>query len=149
MNSQDWGSKQGGLEGSPPGPLHIVYRIQFSIYMGLLSVRTSGSLIIVPFLGGSFLPAGSPSSTSVCFLFYFIIFYFVRFCCYLFLIKDRNGVDPNARGGREEVGGVEEGKTLIRIYYMKKRIHFNKREEKLLAQCLLFILTYRNGTGSS
>lgn len=102
--------------------------------MGLLSVRTSGSLIIVPFLGGSFLFAGAPSSTSVCFLFYFIIFYFVRFCCYLldacsFLIKDINGVDPDGRGGREEVGGVEEGKTVIRIYYMRISLFFNKRKK--------------------
>jgi hypothetical protein len=34
---------------------------------------------------------------------------------------DRNGVDPDRRGGREELGGVERGETIIRIYYVRKK----------------------------
>lgn len=37
-----------------------------------------------------------------------------------FLIGDRKGVDSDGRGGREELGGVEGGKTVIMIYCERK-----------------------------
>jgi hypothetical protein len=45
----------------------------------------------------------------------------VLFCCYLlavcsFLIRGRKRVDLDGRRGGEELGGVEGGKTAIRIY---------------------------------
>lgn len=51
-------------------------------------------------------------------LFYPIIIYFVLFCCYLpeagpLLMKDRKVVDPDGRGGREKLGGVEGGKLYL------------------------------------
>ena len=35
-------------------------------------------------------------------------------------MRDRKGVDPDGRGGREKLGGVEEVDTVIRIYCMRK-----------------------------
>jgi hypothetical protein len=37
-----------------------------------------------------------------------------------FLVRDRNGVDLDERRGREELGGVEGGETMVQIYYMRK-----------------------------
>ena len=34
------------------------------------------------------------------------------------------GVDPEGRGGGEELGGVERGETTIRIYYVRQKIDF-------------------------
>ena len=47
------------------------------------------------------------------------------FGCYLleacsFLMRDRKGVDLEGKGGGEELGGINGGKTVIRIYYMRK-----------------------------
>lgn len=38
-------------------------------------------------------------------------------------MKDRNGVDLDERGGGEELVGVEEVETEIRIYYVIKIIN--------------------------
>lgn len=35
-------------------------------------------------------------------------------------MKDRKGVGPNGMGGAEEPGKVERGKTITRIYYVRK-----------------------------
>jgi hypothetical protein len=43
-------------------------------------------------------------------------------------MRDRKGVDPNRRGSKEELGGVEGGETIFRIYYMRKKSIFNRRE---------------------
>jgi hypothetical protein len=40
-------------------------------------------------------------------------------------MRDRKGVDPEGRGGGEELGGVEGGKTIIWIYCMRKNLFFN------------------------
>lgn len=37
-------------------------------------------------------------------------------------MKDRKEVDPSGRGDENELGGVEEGKTIIRIHYVGKSI---------------------------
>lgn len=45
-------------------------------------------------------------------------------------MKDRKQVDPDGRGGMEEFGGVEEGESIIRIYYVGKESILNKRRKK-------------------
>jgi hypothetical protein len=35
-------------------------------------------------------------------------------------MRDRKGVDLRGRRYGKEVGGVEEGETIIKIYYMRK-----------------------------
>lgn len=45
-----------------------------------------------------------------------------------FLMRDQTGVDMDARGDREELGGVGIRETVIRIYYMKKRV-FSVKEK--------------------
>ena len=57
-----------------------------------------------------------------------IMFYFVMSCCHLledcsFLMRDRKVVDLERRRGGEELGGVDEGETVIRIYCIKKGIY--------------------------
>ena len=42
-------------------------------------------------------------------LFYTMLFYNCLDAC-LFLMRDRKGSDANRRGGREELGGIQEGK---------------------------------------
>jgi hypothetical protein len=42
-------------------------------------------------------------------------------------VRDRKGVDLDRRRGRKELGGVEGGETLIRIYYVRKQSISNKR----------------------
>lgn len=50
VNSQRLKQQAQGLHGSARGPLHTYYSFKLSLIMGLLSVRTKGSLILVPFL---------------------------------------------------------------------------------------------------
>lgn len=66
----------------------------------------------------------------VSFCFIFIVFYYYPLEAFCFLI-DRKGVDPDGRGGGEELGGGERGKTVIRIYYVrqKKKSIFSKRKK--------------------
>ena len=45
-------------------------------------------------------------------------------------MKDRKGVDPDERGGREELGGVGGGKTVIWIDYVRKNSIFKKRRKR-------------------
>lgn len=68
-----------------------------------------------------------PNFDSMFFFLRLIMFCFVRFGCYLletgsFLKKDRKGVVLEWRGGREELGGVEGGETIIMIYYNVKNV---------------------------
>lgn len=42
-------------------------------------------------------------------------------------MRDRKGVDLGGREGREELGVVQGGETVLRLYYMKESI-FNKKE---------------------
>lgn len=41
-------------------------------------------------------------------------------------MKARKGVDPDRRGGKEELG-VEGEKTVVRIYCIRKESIFNQR----------------------
>ena len=43
-------------------------------------------------------------------------------------MRNRNGVDLDVSGDEEEQGGIERGKTIIRIYYERKKSIFNERK---------------------
>lgn len=45
-----------------------------------------------------------------------------------FLMRDRKEMDPDARGGEEDLGGLEGRERGSRIYYIRN-IYFNKREK--------------------
>lgn len=54
------------------------------------------------------------------------------FGCYLLkacssLIRDRKGADLDERRGREELGEVERGETVLRLYCMRKESVLNRR----------------------
>ena len=40
-----------------------------------------------------------------------------------------NGVDPDGKGGGEELGGVEGEETIIRICFVRKKSIFNKMKK--------------------
>ena len=44
-------------------------------------------------------------------------------------MKDRNGVDPDGRGGRGELGGGNGRKIVFRLHCMRKEFMFNKRNK--------------------
>lgn len=44
-------------------------------------------------------------------------------------MRDRNGVDPDGRGGEEEPGGVDGREIVLRLNCMRKEIMFNKRNK--------------------
>lgn len=35
-------------------------------------------------------------------------------------MREKKGVDPDGRRGEEELGGVEGGTSIIRIYFVRK-----------------------------
>lgn len=94
--------------------------------MGPLTVRMSGSLVLGPALGTLFLPLGcrvQRQRNGFCFIFSYFIF--VILGCYVleicsFLITNRKGVDPEGRGGVEELGGIEGEETIIIIDCVRK-----------------------------
>ena len=43
-------------------------------------------------------------------------------------MRDRKGIDPDGKRGGEELGGVEGGEIVIRIYCVRKKS--NKRKQK-------------------
>lgn len=47
-----------------------------------------------------------------------------------FLIRDIKGLDMYKRRGGKELVEVEEGNTIIRIYYMSNDFIFNKRGKR-------------------
>lgn len=62
----------------------------------------------------------------------FLFSWFILFGCHLleacpFLMRDRNVVHLDGRGGGEVLGGVEGGKMLFTLYYTRKETMFNKR----------------------
>lgn len=59
----------------------------------------------------------------ICVLSYSILLLicFLLFQEVCFLMRDRNGVD---RDGGEDLGGVGEGETIIKTYYVRKKIDF-------------------------
>ena len=81
MDSQRQKKQAQSQHGSTPGPLHIFYSFQFSIFMELPSVLTNVSLILVPSLETFFLLLGhlvQDQCDGFCLiLLYFILLYFV------------------------------------------------------------------------
>lgn len=68
-------------------------------------------------------------SFSCFYLFCPIPIYFILYCFIIiswksayFLVRDKNGVDPDGRGGGEILGGVEGRETTIRIYLASKNL---------------------------
>lgn len=55
-------------------------------------------------------------------LFYFILFYSLEVC--LFSSKRQKEYRFQRKGGEEDLRGVEEGKSVIRIFYMEKKFYF-------------------------
>jgi hypothetical protein len=47
-------------------------------------------------------------------------------------------VDPEGRRSGKELGGEEGGDIIIRVYCMRKKFIFNKRENLLLKALKLF-----------
>ena len=43
-----------------------------------------------------------------------VCYHFLEACS--FLMRDKKGVDANGQAGGKDLGGVEEEKTVIRIY---------------------------------
>lgn len=39
-------------------------------------------------------------------------------------MRERKGIDANVKGGGKELGGLEGGETIIRIYYARGQIYF-------------------------
>lgn len=55
----------------------------------------------------------------------FVLSYYIfSFKSLSFLMRDIKGMDPYRRGVEEELGGVQGGKTIITMYYMRKKIFF-------------------------
>lgn len=52
-----------------------------------------------------------------------LFYYYPLEACFL-LMKDRKGVDPEGKEGGEELGGAEEGETIIWVYLCEKKIYF-------------------------
>lgn len=44
-------------------------------------------------------------------------------------MRHKKGEDPEGRGDEKEEGGVEEGETIISLYYMRKEFTLNMREK--------------------
>ena len=59
---------------------------------------------------------------------YYIMFYYYALKACFFLTKDRKEVAPDEMGNREELEGIQRGKTVIRIYYVRKRLFLIKWE---------------------
>lgn len=122
---RDYGGKHRALRGLHS--IHILYvhimASKLSVFMKLLSVQTHGSLILL-------------SSFFSCWLFlssnfYLIVFYLsIMFYYYLLeacslLIIDRKEVNLDGKGGMNDLGRVNLGKTIIRMYYVPKESIFN------------------------
>lgn len=92
-------------------------------------------LFLVPSLG-LFSLFGLPSSDILAFtLFYY---YSLETCL---LMRDRKGGNPDGRGGRKDLRGVEEGKTVIRIYYVSVCVNLFSIEEKYVNKTKFLAIT--------
>lgn len=64
-----------------------------------------------------------------CFIFLYFRLLFYPWEVYLFSKEKQKG-SSDRRRGREQVGGIEEGETVIRIYYGRKKSISNKRKKR-------------------
>lgn len=57
-------------------------------------------------------------------------------------MRDRKGVDPDERKSREDLGGIEWGETIVRIYYarLKKNLSSIKGENKEQNTVLCYLI---------
>lgn len=87
----------------------------------------SGSSIIIPSLifFSFFWSVLSNFVVAIFVISYFAIFYYLLEA--RSFLRDRKGVDPN--GSEEELGKVEGGETVIRIYYVSKEPIFIKEKQ--------------------
>lgn len=92
--------------------------------MRFLSIQKSGSqflyLFLVHFLS-SFLLLFILSYFYVFVLFYFT-FIPLKYVC--LLMRDRNGVHLDGKGGGENLDTVARGENLIRLYYVGEKTYF-------------------------
>lgn len=59
-------------------------------------------------------------------------------------MRDKEGMDPDERGGGKE-RGEEGGETVIRIYYMRKKIYFQLKEEDVVLVNYTMVRSRRPG----
>ena len=78
--------------------------------------------------------------------FCFILLYFTVLCSVvisqkpvLFLMRDRNGVDPDGIGEQKRFGGVEVGKFVFRFYSMRRESMFSKMETKTTTNAIFCV----------
>lgn len=50
-----------------------------------------------------------------------MIFVTKRLMTLCLLMRDRKRIDPDGRGVGKELGGVEGGRTIIRVYYVRRK----------------------------
>lgn len=48
----------------------------------------------------------------------------------MFLMRDRKRVDSDGTGGGEALEELEGGETIIRMYYVRKKINFQQNKKK-------------------
>lgn len=60
-------------------------------------------------------------------LYYTTLYYLPLEAC--FLMREEKEIDPDGRGGKVELG-VKRGKSIIRVYFVRKRNCSHKRETK-------------------
>lgn len=99
--------------------MHVIMASSFwfSVFMGFLSVHTSGSSSLYLFLClvFAFFLFGFVLFQCVTFSFnilYWLYYYHLEAC--LFSHEGQKGGGLGRRGGGEELGGLEEGETVIR-----------------------------------
>lgn len=131
-----------GLHRSAPGPLHIWNGMEWlpvECFGGILeyaneSLFHTPSLELHSFCWFCLLPM-----CKLLFYLYIILYYYFLIIRDLFLNKKQKG---SGLGGEE--GEMEERKTIIRIYHVRKRSIFNKKKEKRKATTI----TKQNALGN-
>lgn len=66
----------------------------------------------------------------LCILYFVLLYYYLLEAC-SFIVRDRTGMDPDERGGGEELKGTDRKETIIRIYHVKNESILNKRKNQL------------------
>lgn len=99
-----------------------------------MTLGTNGSLALVP-AHGTLLYFGMQCSTLIYFCFILLCFSLSCFIvisfleAFSFLMRDWKGVSLEGRESGEQLGGEEEGETIIRICCMRKYSTFNKMKK--------------------
>lgn len=107
-------------------PSAYVLQLKLSLIRKLQSVRKNGFLMFLPVLRTLLLLLGYLVELQMMvFVSSYILFCHAWLFCYLFknfsfLKRERNGADIERKGYREELGELERGENIIRIYWMRK-----------------------------